>query len=769
MSEPFSDRSGKSYSHRTLDGLGEILTRPAPAAINDEDVYDIAETHGAGDTEPRGAGPAFSAAAPRPAAGQNGSAHYLKRLLAKPAEAAQAPEVVRVPAIVKAPQVVKKPAVAAERMPDPGDRRVVRVVCTIIAEALKLGASRILILPGAERVKLAYRIQGVVCPCPDLPRQFHYPVLASLMSMANLYGAIKLVAGRREEKLRVAFKAVRHGLSALLEVTPDATIAESARAETARLGHRYVALDGSQPPSAAALATVDAEVAREERLVPLTMEGPALFVAMAHPPAPQTMRRLGLRLKRPLVVVLAPEGALRAAIERHYGPSDPELADAALWKVNDNAQRAMLDGSSAPVRLPKLTDGPWHQAAKPLVDHLPRSSASGCSSSSRGSPWAESSASRTPLPVRCGASCPMRDLVAGMPQAARRYIEAKVSVLRTAIAARLEQFLEKDALAKALAMTYGQYLACCTLAQGRAVSIDPAANREACINFVYGLAVRSFAEVESNGALLSFLAERAGELSRRVAELLENRTFVRDPGAARSWLARLARQTTADDPLDLDSPPIVHLLELLVADAVQVRASGMALVPHEDCVEVALRIQTAVYRREGIALQRLYPLLARLRMLADAAGRLPLQVGGKERQLRVTLQATEQGLAAVIDILPDASAAETCRAQAVKAGYAVAEFEDLKIPEALLRLVPKAVARKKAVLPLAARDGTLTVVVAAPPTACRLEDLRLTFNNPLAVAMAPEDEIQAAIYRHYHPASSGPAPSPTALALLGRK
>jgi hypothetical protein len=364
---------------------------------------------------------------------------------------------------------------------------------------------------------------------------------------------------------------------------------------------------------------------------------------------------------------------------------------------------------------------------------------------------------------------PHAHLAAGMPPAARRYIETKVSALRTAIAARLEEFLEKDALAKALAMSYGQYLACCMLAQGRAVSIDPAANREAGINFAYGLVVRSFAAIESNGALLGFLAQHAGELSRRVAALLGDPTLVRDPVAARSWLARLARQTTADDPLDLDSAPIVHLLELLVADAVQVRASGMALVPHEDRVEVALRIQTAVYRREGVALHRLYPLLARLRMLADASGRLSLQVGGKERRLCVRLQPTEQGLSAVIDILPDTSAAEICRAQAVQAGYAVAQLEDLKIPQALLRLVPKAVARKKTVLPLEARGGRLTVVVAAPPTACTLEDLRLTFNNPLCVAMAPEDEIHAAIYRHYHPAPSEPVPSPTALTLLARK
>jgi type II secretory ATPase GspE/PulE/Tfp pilus assembly ATPase PilB-like protein len=654
---------------------------------------------------------------------------------------------------------------SAEAAKDPEDPRAARVVRTIIGEALRLGASRILILPSADRLKVAYRIHGVVCPRPDLPRQFHYAVLATLMSMANLYGLIK-VAGPREEKLRVVFKAAKYGLSAVLELAPSAWIAETVRAQANELGYRFFPLDESQSPMPAALAMVPSDVARAETVLPLALEGTALLVAMGRAPTTEIMGRLDLRLRRPLAVALAPEGALLAAIERHYGPSDPESVDASLWKLESEAERAMRKESSAFVRLPRLANSPWHQAAKPLVDHLRQVFRDRMFDLFEGIAMGGKLCTHDRASGELRTVLPYAHLVATMPPASQRYIETKISVLRTALVVRLEEFLERDELAKALSMSYCQYLACCAIAHGRVVSIDPAADREARVNFLYGLAVRSFAEVESNGGLLALLAEHPEQLSQRVASLLDNGAFVRDPAAAREWLARLIAQTSADSPLDFDEGPVVHLLELLIAEALQVRASRIAIVPQEDGVEVAHRIQTALYRRTGVAINRLYPLLALLRMLADDSGRLRLEVGGEVQHLQARFQLTEHGLCAVIHIVPDPSAAETCKAHAANAGYLIAELENRRIPDSLLRLLPKAVALKKCVLPLEARAGTLTVVVAAPPTPSRMEDLRLTFNNAVSVALAPEHELRAAIHRHYSPPPAEPAPSPTATELL---
>jgi hypothetical protein len=64
-------------------------------------------------------------------------------------------------------------------------------------------------------------------------------------------------------------------------------------------------------------------------------------------------------------------------------------------------------------------------------------------------------------------------------------------------------------------------------------------------------------------------------------------------------------------------------------------------------------------------------------------------------------------------------------------------------------------------------QGTvLTIVVSEPPGHRKKDELRLVFNRPISIAMATEDDILAAIYRHYHPAPAQPAVSPQALALL---
>jgi type II secretory ATPase GspE/PulE/Tfp pilus assembly ATPase PilB-like protein len=316
-------------------------------------------------------------------------------------------------------------------------------------------------------------------------------------------------------------------------------------------------------------------------------------------------------------------------------------------------------------------------------------------------------------------------------------------------------------------MTYSQYLALRQLAEGRRTSINPATSQDAWLNFIYALAIRSFPAVDSNGALLSLVTEHLDQLAAKVAALLDDATLAVNPATVRQEFARLERLTTTDEALDFDSPPIVHLLELLIAEAVHRRAAAITLVPLEDCVEVAYRIQRAVYCRESLPLARLYPVLARLRMFAESSGEMGITVGQKERRLRVTLHATPLGLAALLEILPDTAALEACQAQAAKLGCPFVRLDEVEVPAGLLKPLPKAFAWKKLVLPLALQENTLTVAMSAPPMSRRLDELRLIFKRSIAAALATEDEILAAIYRHYHPTAAEPRVSATALGLLG--
>jgi hypothetical protein len=356
--------------------------------------------------------------------------------------------------------------------------------------------------------------------------------------------------------------------------------------------------------------------------------------------------------------------------------------------------------------------------------------------------------------------------MSSLPSQARRYVEDKIWVLREAIITRCEHFLEKSAASRGLAMSYSQYLACCQLNEGDSASINPATANDAWVNFLYALIIRMFPQIQSNGALLNFASKHLDELWSKIESLLASPKHVVDPSAVRQQMARDERMTTIGEPLDFDSPPIVHLVQLLVAEALHVRASSLAITPLEDRIEVAFRVHKTVYVRESLPLRLLYPVLARLRMLAGNNGELRLAIGETERALRVTFHASEHGLATRIDVPPDRLAIARCRALAAQHGHEFMELEDVQVPGDLIGSVSKRVAWDKIVLPLALDGDTLKVVVGNLPTKRTLDELRLAFNRTVAVSMAPEHDVLAAIYRHYHPVDKEPQASRETASLL---
>lgn len=650
-----------------------------------------------------------------------------------------------------------------ETIPDPDGPPVARLVQSIIAEALRLGASRMLILPVRQRVKVAYRVQDGVYTRQDLPTEMLYPVLVRLMTMVNLSGFIKLLAGGREHKLHVVFKPTRYGVSALMDVTPDVSAAELCRVKAAKLGYAFVTLDEHRIPQEV-LATVPEWVARDYGVLPWALEENVLTLVTGMPLTPETVERLQFVLNRPLVLAMASEGEILAGIDQYYGPADPETADVLLWELAQSPEPAP---PSKPVgRLFKLLASP-PSAARPLLDHLRTVYRDPMLEYFENLSGRGTLCRQDPATGDLAVVFPQSNLMEQMPAAARKYLESKIWGIRETIVSRLECFLERNALARGMAMTYSQYLACCQLAEGRRVSINPASAPDAWLNFLYALILRAFPSIDSSGALLQFVNEQLTRLSEVIESLLNDPTMVVEPGSARRWLARLESQTTTGEAIDFDSSPVIHLVELLLAEAIHRRASRIAIVPLEDRVEVSYRIQRAVYARESLPLGRLYPILARLRMFTELSGELALTVGEKERRLQVSFHATPCGLAALIKILPDLAAVEACRAEAERLGWEFVRLEEVNIPAPLLAPLPKAAAWKKTVLPLALHEAALTVALSHPPTPRRLDELRLIFNRQIVVALAPEDDILAAIYRHYHAVPTGSAVSPAALALLG--
>lgn len=649
-----------------------------------------------------------------------------------------------------------------DAMPDPDGPAVIRLVQDLIQEGLQCGAARLLIMPVKQTVKIAYRIRDVNCTRDNVAASMLYPTLVKLMTMTSLSGGVKLRVGGHERRLRVSFKPARYGLSALIELPGDAAAAaEACRARAAKLGFKFNPLDELRV-SAHLRELVPESVAREFRVLPVERDGETLVVAIADPRAAESLDRLRFILNRPIATVMAPEGAILAAIERSYGSADPDAAELLQAGLAQPVQPPAEEQLQAVEPQPRSA----RAAAAALLAHLRRI----CTD--KGLQLFESLRARPKICRQDHATgvlevvFPQSHLMAHLPRPARRYVENKIWVLREAIISRLENYLERDRLARGLAMTFSHYLCYRALAEGQEESINPATARDAWINFLHGFALQAFPTIDSNGALAALVTEQLDQLAQKIAQFLDSPEMVVEPAAARRWMQLTDQQTTTEDLVDYRSPTVVHLVDLLLAETIHWRASRLVLVPGPEMVEVACLVQNTPYPREPLPLRLLYPVLARISELAGPTGRWQYAEADRERDLSARFHCVDLGLAASVDVAPDEQAAEECRALAAEVNRPLADLREVEIPEAILDSVSKGAALKKRAMPLSLAENTLTVALSRPPSPRRLDELRLAFNRMIEYVLAPEDEIVAAVYRHYDAMPLAHAVSPAAVALL---
>ncbi len=98
--------------------------------------------------------------------------------------------------------------------------------------------------------------------------------------------------------------------------------------------------------------------------------------------------------------------------------------------------------------------------------------------------------------------------------------------------------------------------------------------------------------------------------------------------------------------VDETSAPIVRLVQLMISEAVQLRASDIHVEPFEDRVRIRYRIDGVLVERDSPPRRLLGALLSRIKILAkmDIAerrrrqdGRIKITVGDKELDLRVSM------------------------------------------------------------------------------------------------------------------------------------
>jgi type IV pilus assembly protein PilB len=135
--------------------------------------------------------------------------------------------------------------------------------------------------------------------------------------------------------------------------------------------------------------------------------------------------------------------------------------------------------------------------------------------------------------------------------------------------------------------------------------------------------------------------------------------------------------------VDESSAPIVRLVQLIITEAVQLRASDIHVEPFEDRIRVRYRIDGILVERDSPPRRLLGAILSRIKILArlDIAerrrtqdGRIKITVGEKELDLRVSVIPSSHGQSVVMRILDKDSIKVGLR----QLGFSDEDFQKLK-------------------------------------------------------------------------------------------
>ena len=111
------------------------------------------------------------------------------------------------------------------------------------------------------------------------------------------------------------------------------------------------------------------------------------------------------------------------------------------------------------------------------------------------------------------------------------------------------------------------------------------------------------------------------------------------------------------DDIDDDSAPVIRLVNLMIAEAVQLRASDIHVEPFEHRVRIRYRIDGQCVEREAAPRRMLSAIIARIKILSKidisekrrpTDGRIKITVGDKQLDLRVSIIPTNHGQSCVM-------------------------------------------------------------------------------------------------------------------------
>ena len=108
------------------------------------------------------------------------------------------------------------------------------------------------------------------------------------------------------------------------------------KAQADAYGYEFIDLDGREI-SPAVIELVPESVARENMVIPLSLEDDSLLVAVSDPMAVEVLDKLRFILNRDIKVAISPVDSIQTAINRHYGQSETESVDSMLQEFTETA------------------------------------------------------------------------------------------------------------------------------------------------------------------------------------------------------------------------------------------------------------------------------------------------------------------------------------------------------------------------------------------------------------------------------------------------
>jgi len=162
--------------------------------------------------------------------------------------------------------------------------------------------------------------------------------------------------------------------------------------------------------------------------------------------------------------------------------------------------------------------------------------------------------------------------------------------------------------------------------------------------------------LSSKGAILGAINKYYGQVEGESADsMLQEFT-----DTAIDFTETDADSEQAEEDVDDSSAPVIRLVNLMIHEAVQLRASDIHVEPFEDRVRIRYRIDGVCVERENAPRRMLSAIIARIKILSKidisekrrpTDGRIKITVGDKQLDLRVSIIPTNHGQSCVMRLL----------------------------------------------------------------------------------------------------------------------